>query len=105
MVEPLGAIPVIRKVREDIRGLDLELVVGDVLRVDELDLVDRLGWSRSTAQVSPSRFPRVTSRINQGNNWIGDDKGLGSTAMIEGSASHRRYNPLLDEWVLCSRDA
>jgi UDPglucose--hexose-1-phosphate uridylyltransferase len=22
--------------------------------------------------------------------------------MIEGSASHRRYNPLLDEWVLCS---
>ena len=50
--------------------------------------------------MSPSRFPRVTSRMKtRVTTGFGDDKGLRSGLVIHAS---RRYNPLLDEWVLCS---
>jgi len=58
MVEPDARIGVVRNVRQDVVLRDANALVGDVLRMDERDLVDRLlhrddDGARETVEVPP----------------------------------------------------
>src|ERR1041385_643173 len=75
VVEPLAGIRVIRHVREDVARLDLDALVGDLLRMNEHDFIDRLLQSdddgtRQAVEIGARHQPHGTFlslklRINQ----------------------------------------
>ena len=73
MVEPLPGVRVVRKVREDVVAANLHAFVGDVLRMHEQDLVDRLlhrddDGARQTVQIGArdqSHGRRVFIRVGK----------------------------------------